>query len=244
MKSTPITAMVALAAMLIISDDAAAQLFGKRSVGSTLSRRARPTGVGRTTTADASADAGTIQGNERFVRGMRGRADFVGGDSRDRGGFVGSQQAETTGTVRTAVSGPRGDTGPDANQGQAKTAAPRTGMYDPRLRIDFSFTPESPRVVSVALTRRLRACRGIDQSSPIVVSVEGETATLRGEVAAERDRKLARLMLLFEPGISQVRNELTVAGSPRTVAARPATGPTERAVIERASTQRSGPREF
>jgi hypothetical protein len=42
------------------------------------------------------------------------------------------------------------------------------------------------------------------------VSVEGATATLRGEVASERDRTLAERLVLFEPGIDSVRNELKV----------------------------------
>lgn len=232
MSSRRIVPVLVLAAMLAVGDEAAAQLFGARSVGSPLSRPARPA-LGR---LGAGSRLGEVPGRERFVRGSRQAANFVGTDSLDRRGFVGSQQAAAAaGPVQSATSGLRIESGPDANQGQTKTAAPRTGMYDPRLRIGFRFTNESPQALSTALTRRLLACDGIRRSSPIVVSVEGETATLRGAVLGDRDRSLARLMLLLEPGISQVRNELTVTGLPRTAMARPAAEPADRADrVERA----------
>lgn len=50
----------------------------------------------------------------------------------------------------------------------------------------------------------------IRKLSPIAVTVENETATLRGKVATEHDRQLAELVARFEPGVWQVRNELTV----------------------------------
>lgn len=201
----------------LVAEQAVAQLFGSRSVGGSIRRRQRPTYPGATTT-DSGSNVGTVSGSERFLRGARSAADFVGRDSRDRAGFVGAEQASVSGTVRTAAESLRIETAPDANQGQARRNPARTRMYDPRLRVDFRFTrPPSPQLDTV-LTRRLQACDGIHQSSPIVVSVEGEKATLRGVVAAERDRKLAELMLLLEPGISQVENRLAVLGSPPSAA--------------------------
>jgi hypothetical protein len=49
------------------------------------------------------------------------------------------------------------------------------------------------------------------------IEMEGQTAVLRGQVATaqdrEQDRALVARMLLLEPGISDVRNELTFAPS-------------------------------
>lgn len=222
---------LALAAVLGGARESAAQLFGSRSLGGSLARRTRTT-AGRPATA--SNVGGEVRGNERFVRGNRQSTNFVGTDSRELRSFVGAQQGTVSGTAQSATSGLRIESAPDANQGRVLSGPPRTGMYRPRLRVEFRFTPQSPQALSTALTRQLRACPGIHQTRPIEVWVEGETATLRGEVASERDRALARLMVLFEPGISQVQSELTLTGLPRTAAGNPQIG----------RVRWSGPREF
>lgn len=207
-----ILAAVGLAATLAAAGEAGAQLFGTRTLGTSLARRTRGAGAVATTGSNV---VGSVRLNERYIRGNRGRVDFVGGDSQEQRGFVGSEQAQAGGAIRSAVSDLRIESAPDANRGQARTTPPRTGMYGPRLRVDFAFSPQSPAALSTVLAGQLRECPAIRRSGPIEVSVEGETATLRGEVASERDRTLARLIVLFEPGISQVRNELTVRASSR-----------------------------
>ncbi len=206
MKSTTILlAGAVLAAML--ASEARGQLFGKRSLGGSISPRMRP---GTTSAAPGQNTVGTVRGNERFMRGNRRPGSFIGGDSNQRRDFVGSDKVQDIRQFLSAQAGLRAENKPDANLGQAKTAQPRTRMYDPRLRIDFEFSRPSARVLSSQLARRIQRSDSIRRTSPIEVSVEGGTATLRGAVASERDRTLARLMLLFEPGISVVRNELLI----------------------------------
>ena len=55
---------------------AQAQLFGQRNLGQPLGRRARQAA----SMADTNADAGQVTGAERFIRGNRDRASFVGAD--------------------------------------------------------------------------------------------------------------------------------------------------------------------
>jgi osmotically-inducible protein OsmY len=57
---------------------------------------------------------------------------------------------------------------------------------------------------------QLSATETLNLPVPMEVSVQGATATLRGVVASARDREMAELLVRFEPGISTVRNELTV----------------------------------
>ena len=87
-------------------------------------------------------------------------------------------------------------------------------MYAPRLRVDFEFAGEPETEVNDRLVRRLQSgvASGL-ASNRIAVSVAGGAAIVRGAVASERDRKLAELMLHFEPGI---------ASSAEPVAVRPA----------------------
>ena len=87
-------------------------------------------------------------------------------------------------------------------------------MYGPRLKVDFGFAPRPTAQVSTELTLRLESSLALAGTGSIEVSKEGGKAILRGQVASERDRRLARLLLLLEPGISTVENQLIV-GPPR-----------------------------
>lgn len=68
---------------------------------------------------------------------------------------------------------------------------------------------------AAAVSEMIRRSDGIRKLSPIHVTVQNETAILRGQVATEHDRQLAELLARFEPGVWQVQNELTV-GEPVT----------------------------
>jgi len=82
-------------------------------------------------------------------------------------------------------------------------------MYQPMLEIGFEL-PNRAENVSSEWTRHLQASPAIRQGSWIEVSVEGRTAILRGQVVSESDRALAEQLVLFEPGISAVQNDLQV----------------------------------
>jgi len=64
------------------------------------------------------------------------------------------------------------------------------------------------------LADRLRAVFRNRLRSPLEVTIRQETAILRGVVASPRDRLLAGHLARFEPGVREVKNELTVAPSP------------------------------
>ena len=187
--------------LFAVSDDAFAQMFGNRTFGQSLSRRSR---VG------SLEDAGTLTGNERFWRNNRRRTDFVGTDSREQNAFVGAVQANTTGTVRSATAGLRVEMGETSSVNRARGAPSQTGRYDPRLQVAFSVPSQDEPVANSELAHRLDSVETIARTGPIEVLVANRTAILRGEVSSERDRRMAELMILFEPGISAVRNELTV----------------------------------
>jgi len=55
-----------------------------------------------------------------------------------------------------------------------------------------------------------RIAAKIAARTPISVTVQGDTATIRGSVASMHDRIVAEVMLRLEPGIMQVDNQLTV----------------------------------
>ncbi len=220
------------------ADRAWGQLFGQRTLGQAVSRQASPGAanrpssarpIGRTTGSSApgarnapgaagAADASTgslISEDARFVRGNRSAADFVGSDAGETQQFVGRQQAGLAEEeIRSAVDELDVEMAPDANQTAGAARPARVPMYPPRLRVDFGFTPQASAELSDSLTRRLQAVPFPAGTSPIAVSVADGVATLRGTVASARERKLAELLVQFEPGIVSVQNQLTLPSAP------------------------------
>lgn len=190
-----------LGVFAMTADRADAQLFGRRNLGSPVSRRSAGGGGG----------TNAVSGNERFVRGNRRRADFVGSDRRDQRRFVGSQIGQTSGRSRPVVSRQRGRNGAGRNLNPPYPAPKKNGPYEPRLEIGFEYGRSADEAtVNSTLTSRLEMLDGLRRLGSISVSVEDQTATMRGEVVSERARSLAELVVLFEPGISNVNNELVV----------------------------------
>ena len=192
---------IGLALAWLFAAQAQAQFSGSRAGGSVLAQDP----LGKETNA-----AGTLNFNERFIRGNRRPGAFIGGDSRSRRGFIGTQQGGQAGRSRPAISGTRLSTAPDANRTGTRAGQSRSDPYAPRLSVAFDVTRPSDQAVAQGLTRQLLASPEFHSTDRIGVSVEGAIATLRGEVASERDRSLAESLVLFEPGIDSVRNELKV----------------------------------
>ena len=185
--------------MLLSSDTAIAQLFGSRSIGNPLQGRTR-----------SGSGIGEVQGNERFLRGNRGRSDFVGSDSGDRRGFVGNEQATGSASTRTSTDGlqRRTDQGREINQ--VIPALAKKGMYYPTLRLGFSLPTTAATDLGQRLGLELASSSRFSDRSHFEVLVEGTTAILRGEVSSAAERDVAEVVARFEPGIYQVRNELKV----------------------------------
>jgi len=93
--------------------------------------------------------------------------------------------------------------------------------------VAVSFAPSQPaRSPADGIAAVLRVAPQITASSTIRVTVQNETAILRGEVATPHDRELAENLARFEPGIWDVKNELVVRSAANVAAAnvRPAAG--------------------
>ena len=116
--------IIALAIIsLIDTQDARAQLFG------------HPRTVGRPLTSQnqQQADIGTVTGVERFLRGNRGRAAFVGADRSEGQGFVGSEQARTSGTIVSSTAGVAAAPDRSASINRPLAATPPSQMTLPKL---------------------------------------------------------------------------------------------------------------
>lgn len=195
---------------------AVGQMFGRGGTTTSSSSSSSPRGISLLDSVGAvslgarsnAASVGTVQGTERFLRMNRQGEGFIGADFRDRRRFIGARPGTTTSTrpILPPVQLERA-----VPQTQAVVPARRRGgMYDPPLEVGFDYGAAARQGVSAALAQHLRSSPALDPANRIEVSVEGTTATLRGEVVSERDRALAEQLVLFEPGVYAVRNELRV----------------------------------
>jgi hypothetical protein len=77
--------------------------------------------------------------------------------------------------------------------------------------IDAEVLKFAKPVIDKELTQRLADMPSIHTRTPITVGILPDgTAKLQGRVATLHDRELAEMVLLLQPGISTVRNELAV----------------------------------
>ena len=207
-------------------------LFGSRTLGQTLSagkRTFRGSGGlasgGLGTRAGAGAGqmvGGLVNPAARFIRGNRQPGDFVGSDSRDRGGFVGGRD-DVNRTGDGMPSGPRqrdlsgrprrrtGRFGGNDSTDQQQRTPVRTTIH-----VAFEYPQPVSDELSSALADRLNRLSVFRGRVPIEVSVQGDTAILWGEVASEHGRALAGQLARLEAGIWHVRNELVVTPSTAT----------------------------
>ena len=162
----------------------------------------------------AAANTGTLlQGDERFLRRNRRPGSFVGNDSQEGRDFVGATRGGNKDQVGSGADGlplARGSAGNSGADGAARAAR----INPPRWAVAFDVPGGRAAAVSEVLTRQLAAIPGLHPQNQIAVSVAGSVATLRGVVASVRDRSLAEQLVLFEPGIATVRNDLQVQSFP------------------------------
>ncbi len=199
---------VALVAFWLASD-ASGQMFGNRTTPP------RPTARGGEERSGPEIESiGTIvDESARYLRGNRAATDFVGSVSADSSRFVGMSQAGTGEGLQSAVDDTLQveTTAERVNRLVEPVVPPRLRLNAPRLELGFAARPQSTQQVQVTAVQRLQSTLpGLDSDS-FEVSVAEGVATLRGSVASERDRRMAELLLSFEPGIGRIQNEMTVA---------------------------------
>ncbi len=199
---------------------AQAQMFGERNLGQPITRQPSPGQTPTTqplqpgnpsTNLTGSLAAGLDSGVARFLRDSRSEGAFVGRDTRDVAGFVGTVQTDNLGAVTSAVDGLNILQGPNVNRIRPEPILRRPGPYRPRLTVGFEFTGRTAPVLERHLTTRLATGLEARLASPVKVEVVGRKAILSGEVASEYARTLAGELVRLEPGVSQVENRLRVA---------------------------------
>jgi hypothetical protein len=197
-------------------------------LGSSSFGRTGSSGLGRSSSFGRSSTGTGMSGlqtgsTERFVRGNRQPGQFVGADTADVSGILGSLGAGTN-TRSNQNFNARAISGQGRNRGNQPGAQPggtgrgaRGGRSGEQLAVavELGFEPpaaSAPEVLSDTLTTKIGQSKRIQTIQPIEVSLADGTAILRGVVATPHDRELAEQWMLLEPGVRAVRNELQVAG--------------------------------
>ena len=86
------------------------------------------------------------------------------------------------------------------------------------MRVELEVAFDAPRPTPAAVANKLRtrlgkilADHGIDQPA---ITMEGDTAVLSGVAASESQRLVLEKLVMLEPGVRQVRNEMVVSAPP------------------------------
>jgi osmotically-inducible protein OsmY len=216
---------VAMVLSLCLSDVANAQF--NRNTGSTGMGMGSSTGMGKSSGSTGmfgSSSAGKNNNNnagsqrasmggatsDQMLRSARGKNNIVGADSTDARNFLGIAKAGQGNTTMQPI---RRNTKAQANKNQANNNDNRAGSKNVRPTLDLGFEYEGQKFDSLSqdMSARLAKAPGLKIQGRADVAVENGVATLRGTAASEHDRDLAGQMLLLEPGIHRVDNQLTVS---------------------------------
>ncbi|GEM_PF-1281642 len=150
------------------NDLANAQLFGNRSIGQPLQRQPAPIGLANAQVGGSGngpgtsglAEAGSLLGNERFLRKNRRATDFVGSDQSEANTFVGAGQVLQGGRVQAAVESLQDPPDLSTQINRPWTGSAPGRPYPPNLQIEFASLdmsrfwddrqPKSPILISAA----------------------------------------------------------------------------------------------
>jgi hypothetical protein len=200
------------------------------------------TGTGLGGSTSGSGTAGSLGGGGNtavrnfFETTRRSRANFFGGSTTQGTTTGGMRTTNSFSTSRGGLGGLGGLGGFGGGLGGLNGLGGLGGSTNQgttggngRLRSVAQLAPEQmtrqapagPRVDAPRLTSRLNGSAAASRMQRVRVQMQGSTAVLRGEVATPADAKLARRLLLLEPGVSEVVNELTVATAAEQIPAEP-----------------------
>ncbi len=185
----------------------------------------------------------TVDFGGGFVGRSQNAGTFIGGNQNAGGGAGGGRVATPNfgATTNNQFSAARG--GATAGRGGATTGRASSalnnllrggggglggttsrGVFRPRQRIAFSFPPRASSVISSRVTTKVaNVMVQRPQLSGVNVQVaDGGVVTLNGQVDSEATKKLAGFLVLMEPGVRSIENDLVVEPTLSTDVAPPA----------------------
>ena len=143
---------------------------------------------------------------------------FVGGDSSDTfnlrnaptsGASTGASARGMTGMSGMSGRGGAGGRGGQTGLNNNNRTTGRTALRIP-FRIGFEMASIPTPVLKASVQRRITKLPGIKGDNKVVVVIEKETAVLQGTVISRNQSDLLAGLMLLEPGVYKVRNELVI----------------------------------
>jgi len=184
--------------------------------GSIQSPGTLPKIIGRSTQGNFGARAIGSGTRQRF-RGFMGSSQSGGSQYTTSGAYRNSRTqlpGSGMGSFSSFSTAQRGQQGGNAQaqgqqQPQRRSSSSASKLTKP-IKVKVGFENESsPFADSRAMAGLQRRVGRISALNLELVTIEGRTAVLRGSVASDQARLLAEQLILLEPGIDSVRNELT-----------------------------------
>jgi hypothetical protein len=210
-RSHFVTVLVACSLMGWLDISAArAQLFGDRNLGSGLRRGTTPG-----PTAEGGMELRSVD-PERFVRGQRRADAFVGAQTNAAADFVGREIPGGGAAIRSAIDGtlPRQNSRRASRINRPLPPTRRNTISPPRFALAPDIQPGPPLPAEdsqfPSLEMQLEDLMVRRIGPDVTVHIANRQAVLEGSVGTKHQRRLAEIMLGFEPGIDTVVNRLVV----------------------------------
>ena len=165
---------------------------------------------------NAGGQAGTIQ-NDGQIEGGTQTTGFIGGSdagnprSQSSVGGFGNSMAGFGGMGGMSGFGGMGGFGGMrgfGNQNQNQNQNQNTLRFP--YVIAFKTAPFVPLRVQVRAETRLKKLPGLSKFNQVSVTMNKTTATLKGVVVSDRDKRFVEKLVLLEPGVKVIDNQLAV----------------------------------
>jgi hypothetical protein len=195
--------------------------FGTRTLGGGVSNPTSSafgsSALGQSATTGSS---GQLTGNERFLRENRQGA-FVGADSGDSANVFSQQQGAGQGNQFNNLLGQQGlfsqlnrlnqqNARNNSRSAQSKLRFLVRADDDLTISTGPQFNGANATTPAPALAARLARLPALQNLPPVQVTLRDRTAIVSGTVPSERAKRLVAGVLLLEPGVGDVQNELIV----------------------------------
>jgi len=179
--------------------------FGSSGFGSSTFGSSFGSGFGSSTFGSSTF------GSSSFGNTGAGGQNFVGRDSTDMAN-VWNQLGKAGTQYFTQMNRSMSRRNNASNQPAAPVQNTPQAML---VNLHVAFTPQRPSPVDLAAAIRLRLGRILASQNIVApqLAMEGDVAVLRGVAATESQRLVIEKLVAMEPGVSAVRNELTIAAA-------------------------------
>lgn len=162
-----------------------------------------------------AGQAGTIQ-NDGQIEGGTQSTGFIGGSDAGNprsqssvGGGFGNSMGGFGGLGGMGGMGGFGGFGGMNGFGNQNQSGSQNTLRFPYV-IAFKTAPFVPLRVQVRAETRLKKLPGLSKFNQVSVTMNKTTATLKGVVVSERDKRFVAKLVLLEPGVKEINNQLAV----------------------------------